>query len=419
MSQAVYDFVSGVSPQISAEVCRQHRIGFDRVWHVAVVMLTYSREDGDHEMFMSRKFLAKRTGINERDIRTCLEVMEQSGIITRAGRMVHPEGTPWPSVHWRPTWQPSGPMFKVDYTDIKVDPEACSKAGVGRDRAWRIAYLLKAMKYASIEALAAAIGTGERQVRKALAAIGKRVAKRLSRAWEWACRPDPRHNAPTTTQVTNTPSQTSSGREPTRLRARGRARLKWMFGGKLMPWEIFANDYVPDDSEVPTSQLSRRMQERIGGSMKGVPRSERPVETWSPLDSAREFRERFQAAYPAAPGDTGDLLKLSKILGKMRKQYGHDARTEMFVLDAWLSDPADVVYRNPHVPAWRKWLSAFTGHYRDAERRVATVDPEYTTVEGRFQRDVAAPQLADALAAAKSRAGSFAALARQEQAKAG
>lgn len=387
---AAHDFVVGTSPQIDPRACADRRIGYDRVWRVGVVMLSHAHESNGNVMFMSRGYLARLTQMNEREVRDAVAVLEQSGVLARQRFIVTPLGTQNPSVEWLPGWSPSGKKLKVDFAAVEVDAAQCKEHGVGRDRAWRIAYLARVTKNATAEALARLSGIAVRQVRKALNAVGAKVARVAEAVIEWVLRPDPRHDIRTTNN--NTPSQPPTGVVRERARARegtrrGKNWLRWITGGKIMPWDIFANDdRVPDDDLVPASQLSERARKLIKPS--SLPRHERPLETWSPMDSAREFRDQFQKRYPMAPGATGDVVQIAKILGSMRKKYEHDARTEMIVLKRWLDDTNDVIRRNPSVDAWRKWLQAFGRHYHEAEKGVARIDKTYVDYEGRHNRRV-------------------------------
>lgn len=426
MTAAMADFVMGSAPQIDPVLCRESRIGYDRVWRVAVNILSLA--GGGGLMFPSRKTLSEATGIHDRDIATSLAVLEGSGVIRRDGYAHHPRGTQWLSVHWLPGWETSGAELMVDPRDVRVDAVACAEARVGRDRAWRVAFMLKALKGATTSVLAGAIGIGERQVRACLSALGAVVKGRQKQEKkEWrsaAVRLDPPHDAETTNTHTR-PLPPTGGESSPRAHARGRVSprswAKWIGRGLVMPWEIFRDDYEADESLVPSTQLSRDASRRVAPKASKQPRGLRPVESWTPLDSAREFRDRYCQMYPMAPGATGDVAKIAQILGSLRSRYNHDARTEMKILQLWLDDPIDVRVRNPRVPAWKKWIAAFHRHYADAEAAVKHQEQaqgrDYTTAEGRHHRDVELPAQERAMEAVRESKGSYAALSKSVRSK--
>lgn len=337
---AVYDMVAGTAPEIDQQACRERRIGVDRVWRVGVFMFSHLHKDA---VYTRRSYIATSLGINERDVIKAVEVLEVSGIVKRDGRHVHPQGTTWPSVHWVPGWDVSPHTHKQ--LDVEVDVDACAREGIGVDRAWRIAVVAKHLSKTSAAVLASLTGIAERSVRKAARVLGLVLDKTVKeRIWSNIMRP-----------VRNAKRR-----------------------GKRMPWAMFADDYQPDEDVTPTRQLSMSPKNKE----KGLPRQARPVETWSPLDSAREFRERFLMSCPNIPGSTGDTTQIAKILGRMRKEYGHDARVEMFVLAKFLQE-SSYLYKNPHIAPWRKFLAAFYHHYNDAEKQVQAVDKTYRTAENK------------------------------------
>ena len=109
-----------------------------------------------------------------------------------------------------------------------------------------------------------------------------------------------------------------------------------------MGWEMFETTTDDSAKTSPNSYL----------------RNQKPYERWTVLDSAKEFRDRYQKLYPRLPGETGNVVKVSQILGKMRKEFGHGAEVEIKTLELWLADEDDV-RRNPQVAAYRKWLASF------------------------------------------------------------
>lgn len=129
-----------------------------------------------------------------------------------------------------------------------------------------------------------------------------------------------------------------------------------------MPYEVFddAAGVVPDESTIRTKDLRRQqsLNKRLARSAKAVSRKDKPLDDWTALDSAKEFRDRFDSLYTSYPGETGDVLKLSKILGAWRNKYGHDAHTEIATLERWLRDTQGIKTRK-HIPAYKKWLSSF------------------------------------------------------------
>ncbi len=397
-TSAMHDFVVGDSPQIDPEICRKHRVGSDRVWRVAVTMLSHAHSG---VMFMSRAYLSDLTGIPERAVRDAITVLDQSGVIRRTDFVVHPKGTSWASVHWEPTWEVSGRTLKIDIGDIKApDEQACRDARIGRDRAWNIAFLAAAVKTASVGLLAELAGIGERQIRAAAKAAGLVVeAGKTALAWKRkviAKRPDPCHETTTTSTKDNLPpSGEARAREgghlsvfqtSIQIQKTFRASLQALFGRKPVPYPgLDFENVVPDESTIPTKDLRRAARKSSKPSRKAH-RSQRPLETWSPLDSVNEFKEQFGARYFHVPGELGDSAKMAKILGKMRIDYGHDARTEMRVLERWLDDAADI-NGNTHVAPWRKWLASFRTFYEAAENQVKSDDPTYQTYKDRHPQE--------------------------------
>ena len=326
---AVYDMVAGAAPPIDVQACRERRIGEDRVWRVGVFMLDHGA------VFTGRAYIAERLGINERDVTKALEVLEASGILRRADKQLR-DGSLWPSIIWEPGWEVSRTSHQP--LDVEVDKDLCAREGIGYDRAWRIAVVAKHLRKTSAAVLAGITGIAERAIRKAAKVLGLALDRTVKeRSWK--------------------------------------NRLRKV---KRMPWDIFAKDYEPDECVTPTRLLTR---EKKRPDTK-LPRQARPVETWSPLDSAREFKERFLMSCPHIPGSTGDTAQMAKILGKMRKEFGHDARVEMQVLDKFLQD-SSYLYRNPHIAPWRKFLSSFYHHYGEAEKNVQRVDSTYMTAENK------------------------------------
>lgn len=393
-TSALHDFVVGDAPQIDQDLCKEHRVGSDRVWRVAVTMLGHAH---DGVMFMSRKYLSDYTGIPERAVRDAITVLDKSGVIKRTDFVVHPKGTAWASVHWEPTWEVSGRTLKVDLGNVKApDEQACRDARIGRDRAWNVAFLAIAVKDASIGLLAELAGIGVRQVRAAAKAAGLAVkAGKTALVWQRKVlatrpkRPDPCHNTtPPSSNNNLPPSGEARAREgafetPLRIQKIFRSALQDLFRrGKAMPYPgLDFGNVTPDESEVPTKDLRRASRQSSKPSRK-PPRRQRPLESWTPLDSVNEYKEQFAARYYHVPGELGDSAKLAKILGKMRNQFGHDARTEMRVLDRWLDDAADI-NGNTHVAPWRKWIASFRTFYDAAENHVKLDHPEYQTYKDR------------------------------------
>lgn len=383
---ALYDFVAGDSPQIDPEVCKRKRIGVDRVWRVAAFMLEHARNVNDNILWMGRGYLSKELGIHERTIRAAVEVLEESGVLRRVGEAVYPLGSKNYSVQYRPAWTVSKTPLKFRLESVRIDQEEAKRQRLGQDRAFRIAVLMKVK--GSTEAVARAIGAALRTVRYALKAITGVIFR------------DPRQDKDSNNSLAQVYPPTGDTPEHARERARieptsdpGQVptdnfftKLKRKFGGRLMPYEIFSDGVTMDEGCLPTRQVVRSewANDRVKHAAKGQPRRNRPLETWTPMDSALEFRDRFLLTYPTAPGSTGSMVQLAKILGKLRKDYGHDARVEMMILDSWLSDAIDVAGRNTHVAPWRKWLASFATYYAAAENRAKYVEPEYQTVADRF-----------------------------------
>lgn len=360
---AVADFVLGAAPEIDPELCRQHRVGVDRVWRVAAVLL-------DHESPVDGTFwpgperLSEMTGVHPRTVRVALRVLEGSGVISRAQTN---------TVHtvWKPGWAPSARRLGFNLRTIEVPEEDCAQRRIGRDKTWRISVLWHATK-AAVGRLAELAKTSTRQVRAALAAVGLVASRVLKRR-------DSRNETPPTTPTPQSQPPTES--VPGRAWTRAKALALYSKGSPLMPYDIFEEtDRIPDEGMIPTSRLRRQARKKTPRPARG----DLPLDAWTPLDSAKEFQSRLQKTHPHAPGDLGNAVQLAKILGKMRNQYGHDARTEMAVLELFVKDRTSIYQRNRHVPLWRKWLASFTSFYAEADRYLGVVDPTYVGYEERF-----------------------------------
>lgn len=148
-----------------------------------------------------------------------------------------------------------------------------------------------------------------------------------------------------------------------------------------MPYDIFDEPgRIPDEGSIPTAQLRRKARKKTPRPQ----RSELPLDAWTPLDSAKEFQRRLLEAHPFAPGDLGNVVQLAKILGKMRNQHGHDARTEMAVLELFLKDRTSIYQRSRKTALWRKWLASFNTYYDDADRYLQNADATYVGYHERF-----------------------------------
>lgn len=162
-----------------------------------------------------------------------------------------------------------------------------------------------------------------------------------------------------------------------------------------MPYEVMRelDNVVLDESQMRTKDLQGSdVAEAMAEYEKS--RRGRPSKDWTALDIAREFKKLIKENYPTAPGDLGDTVQLAKILGRLRKEYGHDGRVEYEILTTWINDATDIAGRNQHVPVWKKFLKAIHTHYRKAEATVVAMEaghvkPEeaYVDSEARFNRN--------------------------------
>lgn len=155
-----------------------------------------------------------------------------------------------------------------------------------------------------------------------------------------------------------------------------------------MPYHFFegATNVVPVDTEMKTKDLKAQEVSTTRENYH-LSRQNRPVCDWSALDSAKEFKFRLLSEYPSVPGDTGNTVQLAKILGRLRREYGHDARLEIEVLAEWLKDASDILVRNVHVPLWKKYLKALQKHYRLSESVIMSTEKEEETKPGKTPID--------------------------------
>lgn len=409
---ALDDFVMGTSPQIDEQMCANARIGYDRVWRAAAEMLHVLRPGG--RIYMSYGELADRMGVHVRTARTAVYVLEESGVLRYVDKKIE-RGDPYETVTRVPAWTPSvGRVLDLDIRKVDVDAEACRERRVGVDRAWRVSVLWQALKTRTASLVATVAGIGQRQVRNALAALGLEVSDRKHSAVRWRLRRKKKRTDPRSKKLPNSSQRDTS--YPSSTHAERGQRRRWVqriiYRGRIMPYDVFdeLEDVIPDESTLPTREVtaSNVAEQRQSAARS---RQDRPVDSWSALDVAKEFQFRVRQAYPTTPGDTGDAVVLAKILGKWRKEYGHDARVEMFALEEWLRDAADIQVRNLHVPLWKKFLKALQRNYRTAEQRVVRSEERnlkdrkaaYVDTDARFHRAAGGPLTDDDVASAAQR----------------
>ena len=167
-----------------------------------------------------------------------------------------------------------------------------------------------------------------------------------------------------------------------------------------MPDDLY-NDYVKDDSMVPVRHLRQGEVDQIRNLVASKNRWDRPAQTWSPMDSAKEFKTQYLDAFPDYPGDVGNLVTLAKVLGSMRRRHGHDARLELEVLNMWLGDYYESTWaerRGYNIPPWKLFVKAIGKFYAEADDVVAgrngnelNTEP-YETLSDRHYRTVVAPE---------------------------
>lgn len=374
---AVYDFVVGKSPQVDPTIAKEHRIGADRAMVVGIALLSHTNRDTG-KMWPGRERLAEMTGINERDIRTAIKVLEKSGVITRVEYPL--DAQDGPQRFWVPAWDVSGKVLPVSVRGLTVDKALCKAKRIGADRVLLVK-LLRKLKWTT-KRIAKRLGLSARTLRQALSVLSDAAPEKprlrrtkaknkpqLDPSKGQNGRMDPRHeDALTTLVVPISPLRGLTGR--TRVEEHPRET------GAPMTWSVLDN---------PNSVATEESQPVRGFGKTKKPnqvRRTRDESTWSGLDSAREFRDRCYRQYQLRPGDTGDVLKISKILGKMRGQFGHDARLEMEVLKLFLGNPRN---RRPDrkAPMWKMYLASFNEYYDAAERQIKFDDPTYQTIDER------------------------------------
>lgn len=330
MTRAAMDYVLGHSPAINSALCTDQKIGYDRVWRVGATLLDFANPE-TQQAWPSRATLAELCEMSEREVGRSLRVLEQSGVISRVGRSR--AGT----VVWAPSWRvKSRKRLDGSVQEIVVESGPCKQARVGRDRAWRVAVLHRFVS-SSAKKIASLVNFSLRVVRQAMRAADRR---------------------------------------PLRLRVRKAIDRTITFTKEAaVDWDLFGTeDRVPDEGTMPTRSAPKR---HMG-------RKSKPVVEWTPLDSAKEFRDRVVLRRLGAPNDTGNVITLSKILGKMRKQHGYDARVEMAILDLFLSDEERILSAGRNVPVWKKWLASFRDLYFEADEYLARTDSSYQSHADKF-----------------------------------
>ena len=222
---------------------------------------------------------------------------------------------------------------------------AAHEAGSGLYRTLRVAYTGTLLRTWKTSEIAAVSGLSQRAINKA-----KRVAGEPIRVSEPVA-VKPRKIARIRRKGPESPDNTNTSiKSVTTPRTNFVSSLRSGFGRTEIPeqrsssmgWEMFETTTDDSAKTSPNSYL----------------RNQKPYERWTVLDSAKEFRDRYQKLYPRLPGETGNVVKVSQILGKMRKEFGHGAEVEIKTLELWLADEDDV-RRNPQVAAYRKWLASF------------------------------------------------------------
>lgn len=359
--------------KLDPDVCKRLRISEDRVWVVGLLMALELDASPFRLVWASNGSVAKKLGCSPSEVNDAVRVLRECGLLVPVdprsytywdfrskGKTKLPDATvkrieSGRSIVYRAGWTSSNDRSARREERAYCDAITASigdlrgkshEAGSGLYRTLRVAYTGALLGTWKTKDLNTYSGIPERAINKAKKVAGEPIG--ASRAVS----EKPRKIARIHRNRPESPDNTNTNTSSTTTRTNFVSSIRSGFGRTEIPeqrtgsmgWSIFEDD-VPSHDPAKTSPNSYL-------------RNRKPFEQWTALDSAKEFRDRYNKLYARLPGETGNVVKISQILGKMRKDFGHGAEVEIKTLELWLANEDDV-RRSPQIPAYRKWLASF------------------------------------------------------------
>ena len=391
---APHDWVVGKHrTKLTDEVCRQHEVDPHTAWVVGFHLACAIQDSEYNRAWPSAENLASEIGVSRRQVERSIAALTASGLFTTVDpvtdrchydrlsrRRTTLPGDKQAFIRrkglrvFRACWTVSSPQSWD--TAWKAEKKRLGRARVhhenrssGAGRTFRVVYTVAILNTLDRKVLAEVTGIGKSGLSKAISGFSGVISgtPKVSVASHNKDVKD-KYTSNRTNYVSSLPGA-NGPHQPTTEEP----------GESMNPDEMFSSsNRVKDDGSVSAGDPqnhSRRPSERL-------PRSEKEISTWSAMDMAKEFRDRYREQYPANPGEVGNVVELGKILASRRKQFNVDALVEYKTLELWLAD-VDDHRRNPQMAAWRKWLASFQRFRHQVDEQLSSDRNVYPEGAGR------------------------------------
>lgn len=389
---APHDWVVGKHrAKLTDEVCRQHEVDPHTAWVVGFHLACAIQDSEYNRAWPSAESLASEIGVSRRQVERSIAALTASGLFTTVDpvtdkchydrlsrRRTTLPGDKQAFIRskglrvFRACWTVSSPQSwdtawkaeKKRLGRVRVHHENRSS---GPGRTFRVVYTVAILNTLDRKVLAEVTGIGKSGLSKAISGFSGVISgtPKVSVASHNKYVKD-EYTSNRTNYVSSLPGA-NGPHQPDEEKP----------GDSVNPDDLFSSsNRVKDDGSVTgeTQNRSRRPSERL-------PRSEKEISTWSAMDMAKEFRDRYRDKYPAKPGEVGNVVELGKILAARRKQFNVDALVEYKTLELWLADEDDH-RRNPHIAAWRKWLGSFQRFRHLVDEQICSAQSVYPVQSG-------------------------------------